>query len=320
MTSMRRPVRRLLIAGAICATLVATAEVGLRLSGITDFALYDTDAEIGYVLRPNQSGAFLNRNTWAINDLSMAAGPFRPHLKASDVLLIGDSIVWGGNPLSQPDRLGPCLEAAAPRCAVWPSCAGSWAALNEITWMQRHPQVLEAVTDLVWVWNTGDFAGRSQWASDLTHPRSRPWSATWYCLDKYLLARFLPAPTPAPAPATSTQAIPVPVDGQVEASILRDIAGFLDDARSRHPALRVTLVLYPNKAQLSEPIGGPYSFTSVYHALTALVEHLHPAPGRVILLDARTIPGWNQTCYRDDIHPTPEGNRLMARWLAGKME
>jgi hypothetical protein len=41
---------------------------------MVDFPLYDHNDSIGTIVRPNQSGRFLDKNAWAFNDLSMPIG------------------------------------------------------------------------------------------------------------------------------------------------------------------------------------------------------------------------------------------------------
>jgi hypothetical protein len=39
--------------------------------GMTDFPVFERSAATEYLPAPNQSGALLNKNDWAFNDLSM---------------------------------------------------------------------------------------------------------------------------------------------------------------------------------------------------------------------------------------------------------
>ena len=89
---------------------IAVSEVALRAVGFLDFPLHDRDDQIGYLPRPNQSGSFLNTNDWHINSLSMASGAFTPSDSASDILLVGDSIVYGGNAYKMNDRVAHYLS------------------------------------------------------------------------------------------------------------------------------------------------------------------------------------------------------------------
>ncbi|MGU5731348.1 hypothetical protein ACV1DR_20970 [Aeromonas jandaei] len=118
---------------------LALIEIGIRISGIIDFPLYDADNHIGYIPKPNQSGSFLRTHDWQFNSLSMGATEFRPTDKDTDTLLIGDSIVLGGNPYKQGDRLGPQLQLIHGG-NVWPISAGSWALRNELVYLNLHPE------------------------------------------------------------------------------------------------------------------------------------------------------------------------------------
>ena len=77
-------------------------EITLRSLGLTDFPLYDTDNVIGYIPKPSQSGAFLGKNYWRFNSLSMKNDEEFNQIKSLDTLLVGDSIVYGGitNPIN----------------------------------------------------------------------------------------------------------------------------------------------------------------------------------------------------------------------------
>jgi hypothetical protein len=58
---------------AIIASLVAIVlfEATVRISGVTDFPIYDVENEIGYLPKANQSGTFLEKNDWYFNGKSM---------------------------------------------------------------------------------------------------------------------------------------------------------------------------------------------------------------------------------------------------------
>jgi|SRR5450830_1296185 len=123
-------------------------EIAVRALGAVDFPLYDADNTIGYIPKANQSGSFLNKNDWVFNDLHMGSGrQFAPSTKL-DVLLVGDSIVLGGNPLRQSERLASQVEGGTD-LAVWPISAGSWSLHNELTYLRQHTQVVRAVDAIV---------------------------------------------------------------------------------------------------------------------------------------------------------------------------
>ena len=129
--------------------------------------LYKADNQLGYIPAPNQSGAFLHSRQWRFNEYSMGSAAFEPDPRRFNILLVGDSIVLGGNPLNQSDRLGPQLEKLSG-WQVWPVSAGSWALQNELAYLRTHPDVLQRVDAVAIVSNSGDFGEPSSWASPVT--------------------------------------------------------------------------------------------------------------------------------------------------------
>ena len=91
---------------------LAIAEGSVRALGLVDLPLYDANAQIGYIPAANQQGSFLNKNDWQFNALHMGAPAFAPD-PARDVLLVGDSLVYGGNTYRQPEQpCRPCCKSA----------------------------------------------------------------------------------------------------------------------------------------------------------------------------------------------------------------
>lgn len=175
--------RSLLTVGAL-ALLLVPAEIAVRISGIVDFPLYVANNEIGYIPAPSQSGDFLRKNHWQFNSKSMGALEFAPS-DAVDTLLIGDSVVLGGNPYREEDRLGPQLKTVLQH-PVWPISAGSWGLRNELQYLKLHPEVVQSSDQIIFVSNNGDFGEASSWSCEKTHPRSHPAWATLYVFKKYV--------------------------------------------------------------------------------------------------------------------------------------
>lgn len=171
--------------GALAVLIVA--EVAVRACGLVSFPLYRADAYIGYWASPGQSGRFLNKNRWVFNERSMGvAEAFRPD-RRPDVLLIGDSIVLGGNPLDQADRLGPRMMKLTGH-QHWPVSAGSWSLLNELHFLKRNMDIVAGSDVLRFVLNSADFEHASSWSCEITHPRERPHIALMYVIKKYVFA------------------------------------------------------------------------------------------------------------------------------------
>lgn len=268
--------------------LLLLAEVGLRWAGVINFPVYSTDDQIGYIAAPQQSGAFLRKNRWELNAQSMGTGAWAPN-GDKDVLLLGDSLVWGGNPLDQPQKLGPQLESQLAGWRVWPASAGSWAVLNEITYLHRHPDVVAQADQLVWILNTGDFGNRTQWSSESTHPKTIPVSALGYVVQKYVVPRIF-----ASGPK-EVEAVPPSIH-------LDSVNAFKDELQKLH-GRKILVVLYPDRKELAAESPLYVDFKK------AMVGAMGDC---CQLVELRSQPGWNASLYRDEIHPTAEGNQVLA--------
>ena len=180
---IKKTTSRLLILGI---SIFLGVELLVRLLGLTDFPLYDANNSIGYILKPSQSGEFLNKNAWQFNALSMQNDEeFLPDHNKVNTLLIGDSIVSGGNPLSKKDRLGFQLAKVLNQ-PVWSISSGSWALRNELTYLMLHPDVVKGVDHIIFILNSGNFGKASSWACEFSHPRTYPLIASFYLFKRYI--------------------------------------------------------------------------------------------------------------------------------------
>lgn len=264
--------------------LVLGAELALRLSGVLDFPLFTPGPPYGYIPSPSQSGAFMRRNDWVFNERSMGtARPFSPSSTLTDTLLVGDSIVSGGNPYRQAQRLGPQLEKRIGG-HVWPISANSWSMANELTYIRVNPDVARSVDEIVFVTNSQDFVEPSVWRSQTTHPTHRPVSAIAYIVGKKIPGTW-PPPKPAPLAA--------------------DWAAF---ARSvKRP---VYVVAYPTEAEAKSP----------ELRRTHLLEPLRAVVGRdVKVIDVASDPRWLAAHYRDPIHPDAAATEVLAAIISDNL-
>ncbi|GGH51939.1 hypothetical protein GVY41_07950 [Frigidibacter albus] len=263
------------------------------MAGFIDFPLYDADNRTGYIPAANQSGSFLNSRDYAVNAEHMGtADPFIPG-PGLDILLVGDSIVWGGNPYREPERLAPQLRAATG-AQVWPISAGSWSLVNELNYLEDHPEVVAGSDRIVFVLNSGDFSSPSSWRDELYHPRGRPVSALYYYAQKYLLKPQAP-PTPAE--------LVVPAEDP-----FAKLATFLATC-----SCEADFWLYPTKAELEDSTGAP----AVVDMGVDLTTRAGAAPERVHLV--QDISGWDPDLYKDTIHPTPAGFGVLAQGIAATL-
>lgn len=285
----------LAVMGGFALSVVAVETVA-RLTRATDFPVYQANNRSGYVPKPHQSGSFLWKNDWVINDRGMGtATDFIAYPDGEDILLIGDSVVWGGNPYRAEDRLPARLTAAlgtkGDTARVWPIAAGSWALVNQLNWMADNPDVVDAAETVVMVLNRADFGEPSSWRDPLIHPQDRPWSAAAYLIDKYLRKPKAPGLDPALAVAAYP---PAP--------------GFADFVTGCD--CRVVVWLHPDVRELSGDTGE-------IRVETLFADLLANSPDLPVEVhQVRNLPDWKPDLYRDTIHPSPEGMAVLARGIA----
>lgn len=279
--------------------LAAVAEVGLRLAGAIDFPLYQADREIGYLPRADQSGRFLLRHDWAINAQHQGtATPFAPaSAPRGDWLLIGDSIVFGGNPYAAHERLGAQLQQRVD-AAIWPVSAGGWSLQNQMAYLQRHDEVAASAQTLAFVLNRHDFAPAASWSCAWTHPLEKPRSALWHVAAKYVLKR--------PCEGTPAELQVPPQDPRALLHTLR--------RQSAERGQRVVFFLYPEQDETRSP-----------EALARGVETMEGAlreAGFGEIVSVGRQPQWAEGArlYRDGIHPTPEGLGRLAEIVAATLQ
>lgn len=271
------------------------AEWGVRALGWVSFPVYQADPVVGYWPSPSQSGAFQNRNRWYFNERSMGvAEAFLPDDR-HDVLLVGDSIVLGGNSLDQSDKLGPRLTRLTGQ-RYWPLSAGSWSLLNELRHLKRNMDLVERTDALTFVLNSADFAQASSWSCESTHPRQRPASALMYVAKKYLLPGQGCSDAPAALRVQSG-------DWKLEWKALM--------ADSRLAGKPVDVWLYPTRDESLHPDLLTSKLESVGAQLK--VEGVHASMRiRSLARDSR----WPRVTYVDAIHPDVQGFEVLSQVIS----
>jgi hypothetical protein len=298
----RWPVR-LILAGTI---LIGATEATLRYLRYDEFPVYDVDAKIGYIPKPEQAGCFMGRYTWSLNEHSMLNEPWFPDSKHG-ILVIGDSLVWGEVRMAPRDKLGACLQSAmGGRYRIWSVGAGSWANLNEVEYLKRNEDVVRNIHGLVWIANAGDFGNRSHWDSDYTHPRRRPWFLLGYLAGKIAvpwLKHLLPDFARMQSRGDDTNA-------EVSMETARELRELLQGA-PRDLCQHSLFVWYPDAAELKarDP--------ATSHLLGEVKDLVEAAGFR--FLDLRGEARWQSNCYRDPIHPSAEGDRVLASILHDRL-
>jgi hypothetical protein len=267
--------------------LLLLSEALVQLFGLVDVPIYQGNNQIGYILAPNQSGSFMRLHTWRFNEFSMGAGPFKPDSSRFNLLLVGDSLVLGGNPLAEPERLGPQLEKLTG-WQVWPISAGSWAMQNELTYMRQHPEILEKMDAIVILSNSGDFDVPSSWASDLTHPLHHPFPGLIYLARKYILK----PPTPIIKPEMLV--------------VLRDWKHDLKELSQKFQK-PIYIYMYPDVEEFHDGV-------KRHNQLDSKIPLIQTQLGDAAkIYKVANDTHWNATLYRDGIHPSGIGNSVLAR-------
>jgi hypothetical protein len=113
-----------------------------RYYGLCDYPLYISHPAYEYIHAPNQSH-LIYRNHFATNAWSMRSDPINPQKDTSVVLLIGDSVINGGNLTDQDSLASTLLEnwltvAAKKNIRVLNISAGSWGPDNAAAYLKTH--------------------------------------------------------------------------------------------------------------------------------------------------------------------------------------
>ncbi len=283
---MKKP---LLKVAAVLLALPLFVEGGLRASSIGDFPLYDANSEIGYIPKPLQAGSFLWKSDWQFNAKNMGAAEFVPDPKV-DTLLIGDSIVLGGNTYRREERLGPRLSEALGH-PVWPISAGSWALRNELAYLKLHPEVVRDVAGFVFVLNSGDFGEPSSWSCEQTHPRTHPAVLSMYLFQKYVY-NWSPC-------GTVPQGLKMP-GGDWKNDLRAFAAG---EAVRGKP---ISFILYPDRAESKDA-------QLLRSRLEVHTDELMAEAGpSASVYSVGRDPRWRSDFYKDDIHPTADAMKVLA--------
>ena len=177
----------------LTAALIISVEVSARISGIIDFPTYNVGSKSAYLPEESQTGFFLNKNDWYFNDKSMPiAQNWDPNLRPN-ILLIGNSIVMGGNSYRQQDKLAPQIQKRlGTRPFVWPIAAGGWTQINQIAYLNVHPEIVAETDYLAWEYMSGGLSRSTPWPGEYVFPSHKPIYATWYALRRYVLPFVIP--------------------------------------------------------------------------------------------------------------------------------
>jgi len=289
---------KMLAAAAIVAGLgLVGAEAALHLTGFGSYPVYDLDGGLRYVPAANQSGRFLNRNAWFFNDRRMGNADNWTPTKHPNVLLVGNSVVLGGLPYDQADKLGPLLERSMGNGAVvWSAAAGGWSNINEMAYLDRNRDVIENADVVIWEFMSGGLSAASEWPGYYIFPDHKPLFLAPYVIGKYVLPYF------GGRIVNDSGALP-PTGETDDANLRRFRAMVALIAKSR----KLVIFMYPSRADLQDRVAWA-------EAVAPIVETCRMFA--LSCVDFAKEPVWTESLYRDGVHPTVEGNKRLASRLA----
>lgn len=282
--------RLLLLAVVSSAALFVSAEVSIRSLGLTNYPIYSRAPGVIYFQTPNQHGSFKNQNLWYVNDQGFGnAEPWTSSGK--NCLLVGDSVVHGGNLVDHSRRIGT-LAAKKWGHTVWVVSAGGWNLLNELEFLRLHPNQVKAANCIVFVLNNGDFGKAGSW-DPVPFPTSKPSLATPYFIKRYIAPHFSDLPQ---------------IDTSVDRASEERWSYLLDDFLENYRG-PVTFVLYPNKQALLDK--------QLWEKNTSIIRsYVGRHRDRIHIYDLRSAGSLRTGFYRDEIHPNPIGNEFIAEVIS----
>jgi hypothetical protein len=295
----RRPI---VIISILFLLLFISSEIYLRHAGFASYPVYDVDAQIKYIPAANQHGRFLNHNAWFFNDRHMGNISNWSTGNHPNILLIGNSIVLGGNPFDHQDKLGPLLEKdLGGRYTVWSAAAGGWSNINEMTYLDRNADVVQNADAVILEYMNGGLSAPNDWPGYYVFPDQKPWSVTFYTFRKYVLPRL--------AHAAASDFGALPPTGMFDDAQLRRFDALVASVAKAH---KVLIFMYPAAKDLQNK--------AAWLEATAPILELCKTTS-AICLDLAQQPAWNETAYGSDgVHPTVDGNKILASILANAID
>lgn len=272
---------------ALC--LLVLAEAAIRISGISGFPLFAKDAQ-GYRMKALQSGRFRRKHRWRYDAFGMR-NDADPASLAGQAVVIGDSVVDGGNHIDQDETLVARLRQELDQPVYAVACHG-WSLGNEVAVLQGLPD-WDKASRLIFVLNTGDFDWIETAPTQLSFPTRYPRLFLPWLIRRRLyrdprFGRFM------------GWREPLRFNPQVRNEVLDDFTAML----ARYQG-EVVLVRYPQRGE--DPGSEPY-----FSALAKATAQNHG--GR--LIEVVADPRWGPDCYLDNIHPNSHGIRILADVIA----
>lgn len=312
----RRLLRKVLLVGMVLFVVgaILIELVGRFRYGLCDPPLFVADPELEYILKPNQSCRQFG-NRVEVNEYSMRSHPF-PRAKSSPnefrVMVLGDSVIYGGSRVDQDDlatsRLERMLAASMKRpVTVGNISAGSWGPPNLLVYAKRNGFFDADV--IVIVVSQQDYDDAMTFAPvvgvDSSYPDHKPRLALWEIATRYL-PRYIAIKRQSVTGETGITAAAEVKPENIAASMnaLAELIRMAKQSGAR--------VIVAQHWMYLEVTGKRYDEQAVIEktATDAGAEVIQLGPGFRAAIDAGENP------YRDYIHPSPVGQRVIAEKLA----
>src|SRR5580765_7907062 len=189
-----------LLFAAAAILLVSLVILSRFVRGLGDPPLYQADATMEYVLQPSRT-YYRFHNRVSVNRYGMRADDFPPHKSSSEelrVLVVGDSIVYGGVRIDQAEIATENLKRSLQQefgrpVVIGNASATSWGPPNELAYLQRYGTLDADVVILVL--SSHDYADAPTFTPVVgiaaQYPGKKPVLAVADLLKTYFLPRFL---------------------------------------------------------------------------------------------------------------------------------
>lgn len=304
----RRPGRRL----ALAALLAALAcEIAARAYGLHQPVIYEA-TDYGYRVAPNQDarrfGHGIHYNAQGLRNDAVAAMAPAGVLR---VLCLGDSVTNGGAVTDQADTISYRLEALLRQrlgqAEVLNASAPGWAIANELGWLSTHGTLDSRFVALII--STHDLFQPLAPASVVdTHPSfpsRRPGLALEDLVRHYLLPFLMReggAADPGAAGVAASEA-----QAQKNREDILAINGIVTQGKGR-----LVVVFLEQGLDRS---GDKATLGAKRELFSLLSRHAIP----VVTLGAEVESRGRDAMFRDDVHPNPAGNLVIAEALARQL-
>ena len=307
---------KLKIALLLLALAVVFAEFFCRIVlGLGDPPLYQADPAMEYLLQPSRT-YYRFHNRFSVNRYSMRADDFPPQKSSSNelrVLVIGDSVVYGGVRIDQNDIDTEILKRNLQRQLGHPVVVGnasakSWGPPNELAYLQRFG-TLDADVVILEL-SSHDYADAPTFVPVVgvsgDYPDTKPLLALSDLFEAYILPRYLHfGVTPAGIDKTMINSAQSESDIEECRNAERDFFRF---ARAHHA--KVALVQH-----LSLPeINGVYQIGYAANQQVAMDENV-PYVDDADELRAALKSGHSPFYPGDFLHPNRLGQEVLSHAL-----